>query len=222
MLRALLLVAIAVTLSGRDAVADPLSYNRDVRPILVEHCFACHGADSASRQASLRLDRRDDAIDHGAIVPGDADSSPVLDRVYSDDPEEVMPPPRVKKPLTAAQKEVLRRWIAAGAAYEPHWSFIPPQRPEPPAVKDAGWVRNPIDRFILARLEAEGLAAAPEADRRRLARRVAVRRSSRASRLPHRPLPMLPAASICRSALTVRRVKRNACSARRGRDPVTS
>jgi hypothetical protein len=175
MLRRVFLVAMVAIAASRGAIAAaPLSYNRDVRPILVEHCFACHGADSASRQAGLRLDRRDDAIDHGAIVPGDADSSPALDRVFSDDPEDVMPPPRVKKPLTSGQKEILKRWIAEGAAYEPHWSFIAPKRPEPPAVKDSGWVRNPIDRFILARLEAEGLAPAAEADRRRLARRVAL------------------------------------------------
>jgi len=172
---ALIAVAVAAGLPGPAAAADDaILFNRDVRPILVEHCFACHGADSASRKADLRLDRRDAAIEHGAIVPGDADSSVALDRIFSDDPAEVMPPPQVKKPLSAVQKDVLRRWIAAGAAYEPHWSFIPATRPALPAVKNEAWVRNPIDRFILARLEAEGLGPAPEADRRRLARRVAL------------------------------------------------
>jgi hypothetical protein len=151
-----------------------ISYNRDIRPILVENCFACHGADSGSREAGLRLDLRDEATASGAIVPGDPDSSVVLDRVFSDDPEEVMPPPATKKSLTAEQKELLSRWIAAGAEYEPHWSFMPPVKPEPPAVRDEGWVRTPIDRFILARLEAEGLAPAPETDRRSLARRAAL------------------------------------------------
>ncbi|MFM8415062.1 MAG: DUF1553 domain-containing protein, partial [Planctomycetota bacterium] len=151
-----------------------ISYNRDIRPILVENCFSCHGADSAGRKADLRLDRRDDAVEFGAIVPGDPDSSVMLDRVFSDDPEEVMPPPALKKTLTAEQKDLLTRWIKEGAEYEPHWSFIPPTKSEPPAVKNGSWVRNPIDRFILARLEAEGLTPAPEADRRTLARRAAL------------------------------------------------
>jgi hypothetical protein len=150
------------------------SYNQDIRPILVENCFGCHGADSAHRAADLRLDVRDDAIEYGAIVPGDPDSSPVLDRIFSDDPDEIMPPPHAKKTLSAEQKDLLKRWIAAGAEYEPHWSFIPPARPQAPSVKDEKWVRTPLDRFILARLEAEGLAPAPEADRRTLARRVAL------------------------------------------------
>ncbi len=152
--------------------AEILSYNKDIRPILVENCFSCHGADSAKRAADLRLDVRDDAVESGAIIPGDPDSSAILDRIHSDDPDEVMPPPAAKKTLSADQKKLLERWIAAGAEYEPHWSFIPPTRPALPGVKDEKWVRTPIDRFILARLEAEGLAPAPEADRRSLARRV--------------------------------------------------
>jgi len=154
--------------------AKPLTYNDDIRPILVENCFGCHGADSAGRKADLRLDDRDAAVESGAIVPGDPDSSVALDRIFSDDPEEVMPPPSVKKVLTAEQKELLERWIAAGAEYQPHWSFIPPQRPELPAVTNEAWPRNPIDRFILARLEREGLTPAAEADRRTLARRLAL------------------------------------------------
>jgi len=154
--------------------AGEISFNKDIRPLLVEHCFACHGADSAARKAELRLDRRDDAVEHGAIVPGDVDSTVMLDRIYSDDPEEVMPPPSTKKPLSDVQKELLKQWIAAGAEYQPHWSFIPPQRPTPPAVTANGWVKNPIDSFILSRLEKEGLAPADEADRRTLARRVSL------------------------------------------------
>ncbi len=168
-------IAMACQAAGTVAAAESaVSYNRDIRPILVENCFSCHGADSGSRKADLRLDRRDDAIESGAIVAGDPDSSVMLDRIYSDDPEEVMPPPELKKTLTAEQKELLTRWIKEGAAYEPHWSFIPPTKPEPPAVTDESWTKNPIDRFILARLEAEGLAPAPEADRRTLARRAAL------------------------------------------------
>jgi hypothetical protein len=173
--RPLALVALLAGLAaGRSAGAGDIPFNRDIRPILVEHCFGCHGADSASRKADLRLDDRDAAVESGAIAPGDPDSSVALDRIYSDDPDEVMPPPAVKKPLSPEQKELLTRWIKEGAAYEPHWSFIPPARPEPPAVKNEGWVRNPIDRFILARLEQEALAPAPEADRRTLARRAAL------------------------------------------------
>jgi hypothetical protein len=168
-----IVVAIALFAAG-PAAAVEVSFNRDIRSILVENCFSCHGADSAGRKADLRLDQRDDAIESGALVPGDPDSSVMLDRIFSDDPEEVMPPPEMKKSLTAAQKELLVRWIEEGAEYEPHWSFIPPAKPEPPAVKDESWVKNPIDRFILSQLEAAGLAPAPEADRRTLARRAAL------------------------------------------------
>ena len=170
------LAALAGAVRADDAApaAPRLSYNRDVRPLLVENCFSCHGADSGSRKAGLRLDQRDAAIEFGALVPGDPDSSTFLDRVFSADPEEVMPPPASKKTLTHEQKEILTRWVKEGAEYEPHWSFIPPKRPELPAVKNEAWVRNPIDRFVLERLESEGLAPAPEADRRTLARRVAL------------------------------------------------
>jgi hypothetical protein len=173
--RALWLCLPACLFAGsRASAAEGLSYNEDIRPILVENCFSCHGADSAGRKADLRLDVRDDAVEFGAITPGDPDSSPLLDRIFSDDPEEVMPPPSAKKTLTSEQKEILKTWIAEGAEYQPHWSFIPPARPEPPAVKNEGWVKNPIDRFILARLEQEGLAPAAEADRRTLARRASL------------------------------------------------
>lgn len=159
--------------TAAPAADAPLSYNEHIRPILVENCFSCHGADSASREADLRLDRRDDAIEYGAIVPGDPDSTLMLDRVYADDPDEMMPPPETKKTLSDEQKALLTRWVKEGAEYEPHWSFIPPARPALPAVQKSDWVRNPIDQFILARLEADGLAPAAEADRRTLARRVA-------------------------------------------------
>jgi hypothetical protein len=149
-------------------------YNRDVRPILAENCFACHGPDSAARKAKLRLDVRDEAIRSGAITPGKPDESEALRRVLSDDADEVMPPPKTKKVLTKAQKDVLRQWVAAGAEYQKHWSLIAPTRPPLPAVKNKAWVRNPIDNFILARLESAGLTPAPEADRRTLARRLSL------------------------------------------------
>lgn len=148
------------------------TYNHDVRPILSDRCFTCHGPDSGSRQADLRLDREDDAHEV-AIVPGEADASELIARITSDDPELVMPPPGSKKrPLTAAEIETLRRWVDAGAKYEPHWAYIPPQRPRVPAVKNVTWARNDVDRFVLARLEAAGVEPSAEADRRTLIRRL--------------------------------------------------
>ena len=149
-------------------------FNRDVRPILADNCFRCHGPDSASRKADLRLDRRQGAVDSGAIVPGDITASEIIQRMNTTDPKELMPPPATKKVLTAAQKDILTRWIASGAEYQAHWSLIPPKRPNLPYVKDTKWVRNPVDRFILAALEAKGLKPAPEADRRTLARRLSL------------------------------------------------
>ena len=156
------------------SAAERLQYNRDIRPILAENCFACHGPDSASRKADLRLDNRDHAIKMGAIVPDDPDESELLRRVESDDKAEIMPPSMTKKTLTKEQKQLLRRWIEEGAQYQQHWSLIAPVRPPVPEVKDEAWVKNPIDRFVLARLEERGLRPAPEADRRTLARRLSL------------------------------------------------
>ncbi len=156
-----------------SAVADePLQYNRDVRPILAEYCFACHGPDSAARKADLRLDLRDAAIDHGAIAPGEPDESSLIERILSDDPAETMPPPETKKDLSAEQKKILKRWIAEKAAYEPHWSFIPPARAPLPTVSNPGWAKNAIDHFVLQKLDAAKLTPAPEADPKTLFRRL--------------------------------------------------
>ncbi len=154
-----------------------IKFGRDVRPILSDRCFKCHGPDAATRAAKLRLDERESAIadlgGYSAIAPGDPEGSELLKRVSSHDPEEVMPPVKSgKKPITADEREILRRWIEAGAVYEPHWAFVPPHQVTPPQVKDAAWARNPIDQFILARLEHEGLAPAPEASPEILVRRV--------------------------------------------------
>jgi len=154
-----------------------LQYNHDVRPILAENCFPCHGPDSAARKAGLRLDRFDDAIaprkdNIHAIVPGKPAESELVHRINAADPDDIMPPAKTHKALTAEQKQLLARWIAAGAKYQAHWSLIAPVRAELPKVHNRRWVRNPIDNFILARLEREGLKPAPEADRRTLARRV--------------------------------------------------
>jgi hypothetical protein len=149
-------------------------YNRDVRPILAENCFACHGPDSASREAGLRLDVREQAVEAEAIVPGRPDRSLLVSRIFSTSAKRQMPPRKTHKKLTANEKETLKRWIAQGAEYQPHWSLIAAKRPPLPAVKTPGWVRNPIDNFILAELEKHGLKPAPEADRRTLARRASL------------------------------------------------
>lgn len=151
-------------------------YNRDVRPILAENCFVCHGADSASRKAKLRLDSFEEAAVKRegfdpVIIPGKPGESEVMRRVL-DNGEDIMPPEDSHKKLTAEQKDILKRWIASGAKYQPHWSFIAPVKAPLPKVKDARWVKNPVDQFILARLEKEKLKPAPEADRRTLARRL--------------------------------------------------
>ncbi|MBY0512851.1 MAG: DUF1549 domain-containing protein, partial [Gemmataceae bacterium] len=186
-LPAVLLLAAVTAYPTHRALADEkppaapvpdrkLEYNRDVRPILAENCFACHGPDSAARKADLRIDRREDAVSSGVIVPGDPGKSSLIERVCTAEPSELMPPPRTNKKLTAAQKELLKKWVAQGADYQPHWSFIPPTRPAVPAPDGYGatWVRNPIDAFVLYRLKQEGLEPAPEADRYTLARRLSL------------------------------------------------
>jgi hypothetical protein len=175
----LLAVLLTPTAPGRPAAApsadpSPPEYNRDVRPILAENCFACHGPDKNARKAKLRLDERDDAIQAGAIFPGKPKESSLIERIFASEERQLMPPTKSHKKLTPDQKKTLERWIAAGAEYQPHWSFIPATRPALPAVKNVGWVRNSIDRFILAELEKHGLAPAPEADRRTLARRLSL------------------------------------------------
>jgi len=161
---------------GADPVPDRVEFNRDIRSILAENCFACHGPDGNKRQADLRLDLESSARasrDNGAaVVPGDAESSLLLKRILSDNEFERMPPPATGKSLTARQTELLRRWIAQGAAWEQHWSFIAPRRYDPPAVRDDTWVQTPIDRFVLAKLESMQWTPAREADRRTLARRL--------------------------------------------------
>jgi hypothetical protein len=154
--------------------ADPIDFSRDVLPILSENCFACHGPDAKARKADLRLDIRDGALrtKDPVIVPGKSGDSELLIRVNSHDPDEKMPPPKSGKTLTTHQVELLTRWIDQGAPWHKHWAFEPIGRPAVPAVRNNGWTRNPIDRFILARLEKEGLAPSPEAPRATLVRRL--------------------------------------------------
>jgi hypothetical protein len=162
-------VLAAFALASPAPAADP-DFNRDVRPILAAKCFKCHGPDDKARKADLRLDVGDAVVKAGAIVPGKPDQSAIVTRTHSADPDEVMPPPSVKKPLTDREKQVLKAWVAAGARYDPHWAFVRPQRPTLPKTKHP--ITNPIDAFVFARLEKEGLAPSPVADRFTLIRRV--------------------------------------------------
>jgi mono/diheme cytochrome c family protein len=145
-------------------------FSRDVRPILAQNCFHCHGPDAGHRKADLRLD--DETGLRQAFVPHNLEKSEGWRRIQSADPDERMPPPDSPHQLTPAQVATLRQWIEGGAGWQGHWAFVPPARPSIPVVKDASWVRHPIDAFIKARLEAEGLAPQEEADRERLLRRV--------------------------------------------------
>jgi len=190
----LFLVATAIAVCGpatsQAATAAELSpaldFQRDVRPILSDNCFACHGPDEATREADLRLDTRDGAFSQRppagrsnrprgpAVVAGDVDASLLVKRINHTDPLRRMPPEVSQKSLSGKQIETLTLWIEQGAPWDEHWSFAAIERPAPPAVDDEAWARDPLDRFILARLEAEELTPAQEADGRTLARRAAL------------------------------------------------
>jgi hypothetical protein len=166
-------------MSAIAAVPEKPSFNRDIRPILSNNCFYCHGPDEKKREAGRRLDTREGALkeidDMRAVVPGLPDASELLKRVVTHDKDELMPPPKSKKPrLTEEQIATLRRWIEQGAEYEGHWAFLPVARAEPPPVQAQSWVKNPVDQFILHRLETEGIKPSPETDRATLIRRVSL------------------------------------------------
>ena len=168
-------LALIAFVQPADAASRPLSFNRDIMPILSDNCLRCHGADKNARKAKLRLDERDVALEKKAFVPGRPEESELVKRIYTTNEDDVMPPVETHKTLSAAQKNLLKRWIAEGAKYEPHWSFIAPVRPEVPRVqhsKDRG--QNPIDAFVIAQLEAHKIKPSPEADRRTLLRRVSL------------------------------------------------
>lgn len=189
-----LLLGLLVTLdrsSADDPTAD-IQFNRDIRPILSDACFACHGPDKHARQADLRLDDRQNAIEFDAIVPGSPENSSILQRILSEDPDVVMPPPKTGKAITQAQRELLRKWIQQGANYQPHWAFVPrdPQisAPEisektlaalPLPSQDSetiarDWNRHPIDRFVLSKMLSQGLVPAVETDALTWLRRVSL------------------------------------------------
>src|ERR1700693_2141709 len=166
-----------VLLTISAAAADsPVRFNRDIRPIMSDTCFRCHGPDQRARMAGLRLDIREEALrttKSGVtpIVPGQPEQSAIIQRVFAQNPAKIMPPQFARKELTAAQKETIRRWVAEGAPYEKHWSYEAVMRPPAPEIKGAK-INNPIDAFIQERLQREGLQPSPEADRRTLLRRV--------------------------------------------------
>jgi hypothetical protein len=183
------MLAPSLLLADQSETSATVDFSREIRPILSEYCFACHGP--GEQESGLRLDLREAAIDTGAIVPGEVEASELLRRILSDDEAEVMPPPETNKSLDERQRQVLRDWIEQGAQYEQHWSFLTPRKPEAPNVSvqksdqpasdspefdvptRASHPMNPVDAFILARLQAEGLQFSPPADRETLIRRVA-------------------------------------------------
>ncbi len=167
-----ILLALNVQVNASDSPI--VSFNRDIRSILSENCFFCHGQDPTKRKGGVRLDVREDAIKSKAIVPGDVSKSELITRVFSIDHKEQMPPLKSNRTLSLNQKEMLKRWISEGAKYEPHWAFVPPIRPSLPEVKNKSWIRNPIDTFILAKLVSNNLHPSPEADRLSLIRRVSL------------------------------------------------
>jgi hypothetical protein len=162
----------------RDTLSK-IDFNRDIRPLLTENCFKCHGPDDDARKARLRFDVRADALKPAksgqvAIVPGSPERSELIARITATDLDDRMPPIKSGKKLTPNQIELLRHWIAQGATYATHWAYVKPARPPLPMVKNLRWPRNPIDRFILSRLEREGLKPSVQADRSTLIRRVSL------------------------------------------------
>ncbi|NLX95698.1 MAG: DUF1553 domain-containing protein [Rhodopirellula sp.] len=164
-------VAIAAPRSANSA-ERPVNYTRDIKPLLSDRCYACHGPDAANRQADLRLDIRESAVD-AVIEAGDAENSYLVERIAAADPADLMPPADSNKPpLTQQQIELIRRWINEGAKFDEHWAYVVPKRPPVPESKNASWPRGAIDRFVAAGIEAQGLSPSPQADRPTLLRRL--------------------------------------------------
>lgn len=160
-----------------SSVQAGVDFNREVRPLLSDRCFACHGPDAGTREAGLRLDTFEGAtekLDSGvqAIVPGNARKSEIFSRIHDTDPDEIMPPPKLNRPLTETERDVLVRWIDEGAVYTPHWAFLPTQKHPAPVVNDSAWAKDDIDRFVLHKLDLQKIAPNPQADRSALLRRI--------------------------------------------------
>jgi hypothetical protein len=199
----LLTPLLCILAATRLSAADASDFSRDVRPILSQHCFKCHGPDDKARKGGLRLDIRESAVKEAksggiALVPGKPGESELITRIFSTDEDELMPPPSAKRPLTLEQKDILRRWVAAGAEYRQHWAFVRPKQTAVPTIADCGlriadwkkrepsraaeisrqepailhWPRNAIDAFVLDRLLTAGLPPSPEADPAILCRRL--------------------------------------------------
>ncbi|HYE30685.1 MAG TPA: DUF1549 domain-containing protein, partial [Methylomirabilota bacterium] len=176
-------LALASVLAGASLTAYAASagakvdYTKEVRPILSENCYFCHGPDANHRKAGLRLDTKEDAFkelkDGGfAVVAGDPDKSKLLQRIVTHDEDDIMPPTKTGKKLTTEQVALIRNWIVQGAEWQGHWAYQTPKRSEAPEVKKKEWVRNAIDAFILARLEKEGISPSAPAHRAKLIRRL--------------------------------------------------
>jgi len=166
----LLLMALACPVSADDPIPEKVSFNFHVRPILSENCFFCHGPDANQRQADLRLDTAMGA--EASIETGSPDDSELIARILSDDPDLLMPPPDSGRKISNREKEILKRWVEQGAEYETHWAYVKVERPAVPKVEHESWGRNSIDRFVLAKLEAKGIAPSPRAEARVLVRRL--------------------------------------------------
>ena len=155
---------------------EKVDFARDIRPILSENCFACHGPDKETREAELRLDTREGALadlgGYAALAPGKPEKSELWKRITTDDRTEKMPPRKTGKKLSERQIALIKKWIEQDGQYSAHWSLVPPKSPAIPQVKNQGWVKNPIDAFVMQRLEKEGLAPRPEATKEQLIRRV--------------------------------------------------
>ena len=160
--------------ASEPATKPSVDYARDIQPILANHCWSCHGPDESARQADLRLDRREMAIQRSAIIPNRPQDSELVERLHTTDPDRIMPPPETKKPLTDRQRELLQEWIEQGAPYTNHWSFSPPSMPIVPKSPSSEETVSPIDGLIRDRLQREGLSPSPRADRGTLLRRLAL------------------------------------------------
>ncbi|MEK6235569.1 MAG: DUF1549 domain-containing protein, partial [Planctomycetales bacterium] len=165
----------AQTLTANEPIPSQVEFSRDVRPILSDTCYQCHGPDEKKREADLRLDRKEGAFadldGRVPVKPGKPDDSELFRRITSNDPDERMPPPDADRQLTPRQTEIIRKWIDQGAQWQEHWSFVSPERPSPPKVQRKSWPRNGIDPFVLARLERAGLSPTKEAAKTTLIRR---------------------------------------------------
>ena len=173
------LLTVHPMLAVAQVAKDAISFNRDIRPILSEHCYACHGPDTGQRKAGLRLDIEEEAkkalkSGNHAIVPHKTSESELVARIRTADQDDIMPPQEFGKPLNEAQKSLLETWIQKGAAWEGHWAYITPNRPDVPAVKDSTWARNPIDHFIRAKQETADLTPSAQASKTSLIRRVSL------------------------------------------------